>query len=111
MIQTTKADFGRPVFAFNDGEDALLLRSLPLDVGYDASIVTADEMTSSDRVKRIEIRVLREEDVSDSCGAWRHLSSKRGRRVDQHPVHFKAATVLSQTSGGISGQTVPLGLQ
>jgi hypothetical protein len=57
-----------PVFAFNDGEDALLLASLPLRSGYEASINSIDEMTASDTVKPIGIRVLKEDSVRDSRG-------------------------------------------
>ena len=57
-----------PVFAFNDGEDALLLASLPLQSGYEASINSIDEMTASDNLRPIAIRVLKQAGMHDSRG-------------------------------------------
>ena len=65
-VTTTTAD--TPVFAFNDGEDALLLASLPLRPGYEASINSIDEMTASDNLKPIVIRVLKSTRLHDSRG-------------------------------------------
>ena len=66
--QETTVHLDTPTFAFGDGEDALLLASLPLRVGYEATITSIDEMTSSDSLKPIAIRVLREERVHDARG-------------------------------------------
>jgi hypothetical protein len=66
--QTATVEVDTPVFAFNDGQDALLLASLPLRPGYEANINSIDEMTVSNKVKPIGIRVLRKEIVRDSRG-------------------------------------------
>jgi len=65
-VTTIAAD--APAFAFNDGEDALLLASLPLRSGYQARISAIDEMTASDSLKPIEIRVLKQDTLHDSRG-------------------------------------------
>jgi hypothetical protein len=66
--ETTTARLESPLFAFNDGEDALLLASLPLRVGYEATIASIDEMTSSDNAKPTTFRVLRKENLNDVRG-------------------------------------------
>jgi hypothetical protein len=60
--------FESPLFAFNDGEDALLLASLPLRVGCEPTFASIDEMTSSDNAKPMTFRVLREENLNDVRG-------------------------------------------
>ena len=64
----TTVELATPVFAFNDGEDALLLASLPLRPGYEATIQSIDEMTSSDLLKPLRVRVVRREHLTDTRG-------------------------------------------
>ncbi len=72
LVRSTAVDVAAPVFDFGDGQEALLLTSLPLRVGYEAIIASIDETSSSDSLKPVTIRVLREETVRD----LRHLPAK-----------------------------------
>ena len=67
--KATTVPLESPVFSFNDGEDALLLVSLPLRVGYEATIASIDEMTSSDEAKPMTFRVVRKENLKDVRGS------------------------------------------
>jgi hypothetical protein len=66
--QATTIAADTPVFSFNDGEDALLLASLPLRPGYGVRINSIDEMTASDNLKPIDISMLKRASVHDSRG-------------------------------------------
>jgi hypothetical protein len=46
----------------------LLIAALPLSVGYEATVASMDEMTSSDAEKPVSLKVLREETVKNLRG-------------------------------------------